>query len=347
MNPLITLMLTFTLLSGTTITLISSNWLFAWVGLELNMFAIIPIMTMKHNPRSIEAATKYFMIQATASMIFMMATLMNSITSGNWNLTSMNNYYTSMLMMTAILMKLGLAPFHFWIPEVIQGTHMWAGLIILTWQKIAPLAILYQISNSIDHSIILMSATLSIWLGGWGGLNQTQLRKILAYSSIAHMGWMVAASCYYPPIMILYLIFYILSTTPTFMLFMNNSTLSTSTLTLMWNKSPMQMIILMMLLLSIGGLPPYTGFLPKWLVINELIMNNNFIIPVIMITSALLNLFFYTRLIYSSSLTMFPSTNNLFMMQKIYNPMPNSLLPTLTILSTMTLPLLPMLLTYQ
>ncbi|NP_861490.1 NADH dehydrogenase subunit 2 (mitochondrion) [Chrysochloris asiatica] len=342
MNPIIFITILLTLILGTVITMISSNWLMAWMGLEINMFAIIPLIIKQHNPRSIEAATKYFLTQATASMILLLAALMNFMYSGQWTIMNFTNSMPPFLALMALTMKLGMAPFHFWVPEVTQGSHLTSAAILLTWQKLAPLSILYQIFPSINHNLLLYSGILSIILGGWGGLNQTQLRKILAYSSIAHMGWMAIIISYEPSLMLLNLIIYILMTLSSFMLLIGNSNTSTASLAIMSNKTPLTMIMLMGVLLSLGGLPPLSGFMPKWLIIQEMTKNNSIILPLIMAMLALLNLYFYMRLIYSSALTMFPSNNNMKMKWKYTNLSYSTLLPTMFTLSMLSLPLTPM-----
>nr|WAL35496.1 NADH dehydrogenase subunit 2 [Sylvilagus sp. 1 AS-2022] len=343
MNPLIFSIILFTLLMGTAITVFSSHWLTMWIGLEMNMLSIIPILINKATPRSTEAATKYFLTQATASMILMMAITLNILDSGQWTLINPQNRFTPTLIMLALIIKLGMAPFHFWVPEVTQGIPLKSGLILLTWQKLAPLSILYQISPSIDSTMMMLVGILSIMVGGWGGLNQTQLRKILAYSSIAHMGWMATIITFNPNTMVLNLIIYILLTIPMFMMFMQYTNTTTLSLSQMWNKAPLLVSTILVTLLSLGGLPPLTGFIPKWIIIQELTKNGNIIIPTMMAMLALLNLYFYLRLIYSSSLTMFPTTNNLKMKWRFESTKHSPLMAPLIILSTMLLPLTPML----
>nr|YP_009332102.1 NADH dehydrogenase subunit 2 [Tamias umbrinus]APH07866.1 NADH dehydrogenase subunit 2 [Tamias umbrinus]APH07905.1 NADH dehydrogenase subunit 2 [Tamias quadrivittatus]APH08381.1 NADH dehydrogenase subunit 2 [Tamias quadrivittatus]APH08433.1 NADH dehydrogenase subunit 2 [Tamias umbrinus] len=344
MNPLTSSTIYLTLISGTLITLFSTHWLLIWVGLEMSMLAIIPILISKANPRSTEAASKYFLIQATASMILMMGSIINFMNTGQWTLTSSYNSISSLMFTIALSMKMGLAPFHLWVPEVTQGVPIVSGLILLTWQKIAPISIMIQISPSIDSTLIMTMAILSIMLGGWGGLNQIQLRKIMAYSSIAHMGWMMAIITFNPNLTLLNLIIYILLTFNMFILFNYNKTTTTLSLSNTWNKSPLLTSTILIVLMSLGGLPPLTGFMPKWMIIKELVSNNNIILPTFMAMTALLNLFFYMRLIYSTSLTLFPSPNNIKMKWQFENTNPTPLLPTFVILSTMTLPLTPLLL---
>nr|AFA46040.1 NADH dehydrogenase subunit 2 [Cercopithecus mitis heymansi] len=344
MNPLAQLIIYITMIAGTLTTLLSSHWFLTWAGLEMNMLAFTPILIKKTNLRSTEAATKYFLMQSTASMILMAAIIFNNLSSGHWTMTNSTHQFPSLMMTTALAMKLGMAPFHFWVPEVTQGTPLIPGLLLLTWQKLAPTSIMYQIHPSINIHALLILSTLSIIMGSWGGLNQTQLRKIMGYSSITHMGWMMMTLTYNPTITILYLTIYITLTTTMFLILNLNSNTTTLTLSLTWNKSTWLMPLTTSTLMSLGGLPPLTGFLPKWITIQELTMNNNFIIPSIMVTMTLLNLYFYMRLIYTTSMTLLPTPNNTKMEWQLENTKPTLLIPTLTTISTLLLPISPLIL---
>nr|ADK21569.1 NADH dehydrogenase subunit 2 [Episoriculus fumidus] len=343
MNPIIMIMILTTVMLGTLIVVTSSHWFMIWIGFEMNMLAIIPMLMKNYNPRSMEASTKYFMTQATASMILMLAIIMNLLQSGQWTITNITNPTASMLMTMALVMKLGLSPFHFWVPEVTQGIPLSSGLILLTWQKIAPLSVLYQTYQSINLEMLLTMSLLSVIVGGWGGLNQTQLRKIMAYSSIAHMGWMTAVLIYNPTLMLLNLIIYITMTISMFMLFMFTSSTTTLSLSHTWNKTPLITILILTTLLSMGGLPPLTGFLPKWMIIQELTKNDSLIMPTMMAILSLLNLFFYMRLTYSTSLTMFPTTNNTKLMWQHESTKKIPMMAPMITISTLTLPLAPLL----
>nr|ALA99513.1 NADH dehydrogenase subunit 2 [Anourosorex squamipes]ALA99514.1 NADH dehydrogenase subunit 2 [Anourosorex squamipes]ALA99515.1 NADH dehydrogenase subunit 2 [Anourosorex squamipes]ALA99518.1 NADH dehydrogenase subunit 2 [Anourosorex squamipes]ALA99522.1 NADH dehydrogenase subunit 2 [Anourosorex squamipes] len=342
MNPMILSVILLTIMTGTLIVTMSSHWFMIWIGFEMNMLAFIPLLIKNYNPRSMEASTKYFMTQATASMILMLAIIMNLINEGQWTISNISNPTASILMTMALVMKLGLSPFHFWVPEVTQGVSLTSGMILLTWQKIAPLSVFYQIYPSINLNLILSMSLLSILIGGWGGLNQTQLRKIMAYSSIAHMGWMTAIMTYEPTIMLLNLFIYITMTISTFMLFIFTSTTTTLSLSHAWNKMPLITFLIMMVMLSLGGLPPLTGFLPKWMIIQELAKNNSIILPTTMAILSLLNLFFYMRLTYSTTLTMFPTTNNTKMKWQYDNTKKIPLMAPMITISTLTIPLLPL-----
>nr|ASU92932.1 NADH dehydrogenase subunit 2 [Proechimys guyannensis] len=345
MNTMTMMIIYTTLIMGTLITLISSHWLLMWIGLELSMLSIIPILMNKTTPRSTEAATKYFLTQATASMILLMSIITTMMYSGQWSIIHSNNPIISLALTLSLIMKLGLAPFHFWVMEVTQGTSLMSGMILLTWQKIAPLSILMQISPTINQPLIISSALLSTLLGGWGGLNQTQLRKILAYSSIAHMGWMLVVMNFMPSISLFNLILYIILTFSLFMVLYTNDNLTTLSLSHVWSTAPLTIIIILMNLLSLGGLPPLTGFAPKWIIIQELVKNDNIMIPMLMTMTALLSLYFYIRLTYSTTLTLFPTTNNTKTKWYFHNKKTMTMVAPFTMLSTMTLPLTPFLFT--
>nr|YP_010455440.1 NADH dehydrogenase subunit 2 [Anoura geoffroyi]UUA63071.1 NADH dehydrogenase subunit 2 [Anoura geoffroyi] len=342
MNPIIYSMIMSTIILGTIIVMTSSHWMTVWMGFEMNMLAVIPMLMKNHHPRSTEAATKYFLTQATASMLLMLAVMINLLYSGQWTVTNMMNPTALTILTLALSMKLGLSPFHFWVPEVTQGIPLTSGLLLLTWQKLAPLSILYTISSNINSTMLLTLSMLSVLIGGWGGLNQTQLRKIMAYSSIAHMGWMTAILIYNPTMTLLNLIIYILMTTTMFMLLITTTATTTLSLSLTWNKMPLITITILMTLLSLGGLPPLTGFMPKWMIIQELTKNDSLILPTLMAITALLNLYFYMRLTYATSLTMFPTVNNTKIKWHFNNTKRTPYLSPLIILSTMALPLTPM-----
>nr|WRI60550.1 NADH dehydrogenase subunit 2 [Hylomys maxi] len=343
MNPIIFTSMILMIFLGTMIVLFSSHWFLSWVGFEMNLFAMIPLITIKKSPRSTEAAVKYFMTQASASMIFMLAISINYYLSGQWTINNMTDPASLTLLIMSMLMKLGTAPFHFWVPEVTQGIPLKIGMILLTWQKIAPLFILYQSTQCTKNYTIIMSlALLSILVGGWGGLNQLQLRKILAYSSIAHMGWILMIMTLNPTLMVFNLIIYMIITLALMTLLNHLNTTSTSMLSQTWNSNFVITSIISIILLSLGGLPPLSGFSPKWLIIQEMTKSYNIILTTIMAMTALLNLMFYLRIIYASSMTLFPSTSQTKMKWMYKKQKINIFTSPLISMSILLIPLTPM-----
>nr|YP_010360206.1 NADH dehydrogenase subunit 2 [Rhinogobius szechuanensis]UNQ32290.1 NADH dehydrogenase subunit 2 [Rhinogobius szechuanensis] len=308
MNPYILALFFFGLTLGTGIVATSSHWLLAWMGLEINTLAIIPLMTQQHHPRAIEAATKYFLTQATAAATLLFASITNAWLTGQWDIQLMTHPVPTTMIIIALALKLGLAPLHTWLPEVLQGLTLTTGLVLSTWQKLAPFILLLQIPTANQELLIILGLTSTL-IGGWGGLNQTQLRKILAYSSIAHLGWMIIIVQFAPSLTLLALLTYLLMTSSAFLVLKFNSTTNINSLAMSWTKSPMIMASAPLLLLSLGGLPPMTGFLPKWLILQELTKQQLPFTATIAALTALLSLYFYLRLSYAMTLTIAP--NNL------------------------------------
>nr|BAE96281.1 NADH dehydrogenase subunit 2 [Nandus oxyrhynchus] len=305
MNPLILTTLLLSLGLGTTITFASSHWFLAWMGLEINTLAILPLMAQHHHPRAIEATTKYFLTQATAAAMLLFASTTNAWLTGQWNIHQMTHPIPTTLILLALALKIGLAPMHSWLPEVLQGLNLTTGLILSTWQKLAPFALILQIQP--NTNLLITMGLISALIGGWGGLNQTQLRKVLAYSSIAHMGWMMIILQYSPSLTLLALVTYLMMTSATFLTFKLNKTTSINSLTTSWSKFPALTTLTPLVLLSLGGLPPLTGFMPKWLILQELTKQNLAPMATIIALSALLSLYFYLRLSYAMTLTMSPN----------------------------------------
>nr|AUR33646.1 NADH dehydrogenase subunit 2 [Colluricincla harmonica]AUR33652.1 NADH dehydrogenase subunit 2 [Colluricincla harmonica] len=341
MNPQAKLIFSISLLLGTTITISSNHWVMAWTGLEINTLAILPLISKSHHPRAIEAATKYFLVQATASALVLFSSMTNAWHTGQWDITQLTHPTSCLILTTAISIKLGLVPFHFWFPEVLQGSSLITGLLLSTAMKFPPITLLFMTSSSLNPTLLVTMAILSVALGGWMGLNQTQVRKIMAFSSISHLGWMSIIIVYNPKLTLLSFYLYTLMTAAVFLAFNLTKTLKLSTLMTAWTKTPSLSGILLLALLSLAGLPPLTGFLPKWLIIQELTKQD--MAPAAMILSllSLLSLFFYLRLAYCATITLPPHTTN-HMKQWHTNKPTNILIAILTTASITLLPISPM-----
>nr|API67906.1 NADH dehydrogenase subunit 2 [Corvus corax] len=344
MNPQAKLIFITSLLLGTTITISSNHWIMAWTGLEINTLAILPLISKSHHPRAIEAATKYFLVQATASTLVLFSSMTNAWYTGQWDITQLTHPTSSLILTAAISMKLGLVPFHFWFPEVLQGSPLITGLLLSTAMKFPPITLLYMTSLSLNPTLLTTLAILSVALGGWMGLNQTQIRKIMAFSSISHLGWMAIILIYFPKLTLLNFYLYAMMTAAVFLTLNSMKVLNLSTLMTAWTKAPSLSTILLLTLLSLAGLPPLTGFLPKWLIIQELTKQSMAPAAIIISLLSLLGLFFYLRLAYCATITLPPHTTN-HMKQWHTNKPINPSIAVLTTLSIMLLPTSPMLTT--
>nr|AAX37217.1 NADH dehydrogenase subunit 2 [Stelgidopteryx ruficollis] len=341
MNPQAKLVFILSLLLGTTITITSNHWIMAWAGLEINTLSILPLISKSHHPRAIEAATKYFLTQATASTLILFSSMTNAWHTGQWDITQMTHPTSCLILTSAIAMKLGMVPFHFWFPEVLQGSPLTTGLLLSTIMKFPPITLLFMTHHSLNTTLLTLMAVMSTALGGWMGLNQTQVRKILAFSSISHLGWMAIILSFSPKLTLLNFYLYALMTSTIFLTLNTTKVLNLSTLITAWTKTPSLNAMLLLALLSLAGLPPMTGFLPKWLIIQELTKQNMSPTAVMISLLSLLGLFFYLRLAYCATITLPPHTTNHMKQWHIHKPS-NVLIAILAVASTMLLPISPM-----
>nr|ACO05581.1 NADH dehydrogenase subunit 2 [Paramesotriton hongkongensis] len=342
MSPYTLSMLMSSLAVGTITTLSSYHWFLAWMGLEINTLAIIPLMTKTHHPRATESATKYFLTQATASALILFSTIMNAWMTGEWTIMDMNHNMPTTILTIALAIKMGVAPFHLWLPDVLQGLNMMTCLILSTWQKLAPMALLILTSHQLNPNLLIMLALTSMIVGGWGGLNQTQTRKIMAYSSIAHLGWMTMIVSFAPNLALLSLLIYIILTSSMFMTLMNLNSTNMNKLSTSWLKTPTLAAFMMIVLMALGGLPPTSGFLPKWLILQEMTKQHLNVLSATTAMLALLSLFFYLRLSYTISMTSPPHISNSSLIWRKKNNL--QIIPMMITLSTMLMPMTPTLL---
>ena len=298
-----------TLVFRTLIALSASHWLIIWIALELNILSFIPLIIFSSNHQETEAAIKYFLAQALGSRLLLLsATITTKLTP---------------ILLFSLLIKAGIAPFHYWFPLVIRTRRWIICLLLTTWQKLIPLRLILFIFSAQFPSLITTVGTLRAIIGGLGGLNQTQIRPLLAYSSIGHIGWMLVARQTSSSVATIYFLIYILISIPlistawirnSFSIKFSNQTILTSP----------HLIIMLLLLLSLGGIPPFLGFFPKWILLLKI---KSIIVAILLITGSLINLFYYLNIVFS-----------IFLQSNIAT-LPNSpsISPTISLLSTLAI----------
>nr|AQP28865.1 NADH dehydrogenase subunit 2 [Mirocapritermes sp. 2 TB-2017] len=290
------ILLLITLVGGMLVSISSNSWLGAWMGLEINLMSFIPLMSNVKNMYNTEASLKYFIVQVLASATLLFLVVMKTLTEDLF--TFELNSYTPMIICTPLLLKSGAAPFHWWFPGVMEGLSWENCALLMTVQKAAPLMLMSYIIeiNMFTLSIILMSTIV----GSIGGLNQTSMRKILTYSSINHTGWMLIALTTSENLWMVYFMIY--STLAlTVVSAIKLSGVSFINQTMMTNKeTSLTKFMMFTSLLSLGGLPPFLGFLPKWIVIQAMITNNMAPLATIVVVTSLITLYYYLKISYSS-----------------------------------------------
>jgi len=280
------------LATGTLITITSTTWLGIWIGLEINLLSFIPLIS-KSRKFSAEAALKYFLTQAFASSLLLVGLLYNYILTDETNLIAQP---AIILIGVASMVKMGAAPVHFWFPEVARGLDWLTNIILITWQKIAPFIILLYLNYPIE--LLAITCALSAIFGAFGGFGATSLRKILAFSSINHIAWIIIRTHYRQFIWITYFTVYCLMTLVIINYFSSNNLNTLRQLSSPSNTNYINIFIVSLNILSIGGLPPFLGFYPKWLVIEFIITENLHILVLLIVIITLIVLYFYLRLTY-------------------------------------------------
>nr|YP_009485643.1 NADH dehydrogenase subunit 2 [Velinus nodipes]AVZ00779.1 NADH dehydrogenase subunit 2 [Velinus nodipes] len=282
------------MIMGTMISLSANSWLGMWMGLELNMISFIPLIYKEKMNTTHESCMIYFLIQSMGSIIMLISVLINSF---SFNSPYMSEELFSSMLALSMLMKSGSPPFHFWFPEIMEKMSWPSCFILMTWQKIAPLYILSHVIN-INESIIYIMIPIMVVTGSLGGLNQTSIRKIMSYSSMDHMGWMIACMKFDNNLWMFYFLIYslILATLVyTFWFYSAYQMNQYSNKSLMFSDKMMIIVAF----LSLGGLPPFLGFLPKLIVIQLTMNYSSYLISIILVMTTLITLFYYLRLISS------------------------------------------------
>nr|YP_010554581.1 NADH dehydrogenase subunit 2 [Cheumatopsyche brevilineata]UYO79201.1 NADH dehydrogenase subunit 2 [Cheumatopsyche brevilineata] len=272
------------------LTISSNSWISCWMGLELNTFSFLPFIFKKKNFLSSETSIKYFLIQSISSI-----NLLFVIFLINWKMMN-NNIYQSLLFLNIIiclLFKVGSAPFHFWMVNLIEGLDWLSMFIFLSIQKVPPVILIsFYLNIKFIYFIIIMNCLF----GSVGGLTQLSIRKIMTYSSIFNFSWMLSAIIISDYMFIFFMLIYSLITFNLFMIF---KLMNTSYLSQLYNIKPNKLLTftLMINLLSLGGVPPFLGFIPEWLIsIYFIQMKSMIILPIIMFS--LINLYYYIQMFY-------------------------------------------------
>nr|YP_003434168.1 NADH dehydrogenase subunit 2 [Tricula hortensis]ABZ05810.1 NADH dehydrogenase subunit 2 [Tricula hortensis] len=300
---------------GTIFSISSSHWLGIWAGLEINLIGFLPLLVYQKSMSESESAVKYFIIQAMGSSFLMFGSLMSYSLFFTWEM--MMDYWVLGLILISVglMTKMGIFPFHFWLPSVMAGLPWMSCLMLATWQKIAPLFLMVTfLDMNLTYWLFVIfcifSAGSSI-MGGIGGMNQTQLRALIAYSSIGHLGWMLFAILHSSWAMKIYLSVYI---TISICIFLS---LLYSNMNLMKNMTaPMNNVLSMsstlIMFLSLGGLPPMLGFISKWIVITVGTKDMSWIFLLLLVCGSLMSLFYYLSLFFSSFLVTFKNKKMMF-----------------------------------
>nr|YP_010411930.1 NADH dehydrogenase subunit 2 [Notostomum cyclostomum]URP31064.1 NADH dehydrogenase subunit 2 [Notostomum cyclostomum] len=307
--PPISMMINMTLILSVFMAISSSNWFFIWMSMELNMLSFIPLMLNNKHIMEMEGAVKYFMVQSMASSCMLMCSM------SMW-FFMFSNVLFKYLMLMALLMKLGSFPCHFWFPNVMTTCKWNTCILLTTWQKLIPLFVVFSILD-INKKLLMVICLSNMVIGGMFGMNNTNIKSIMGYSSISHMGWMLSLKMTSMVLgLYIYFFMYIIMTIPLFFSFNKTMILNTNSLKLMNKHSFTSTFIICMLIMSMAGLPPFTGFFMKMMVLYY-VLDFSLFFSTSMVILSIMSLYFYLNLCYNMLLNTYMTNNKMYMKKKI------------------------------
>nr|ADU55161.1 NADH dehydrogenase subunit 2 [Dosidicus gigas]ADU55178.1 NADH dehydrogenase subunit 2 [Dosidicus gigas] len=301
------------MIMGTLFSLSSSHWLTMWMGLEINLMGFLPLMNIKGKTLEAEASMKYFIIQSMSSSILIISSVLMYNNTLSWYSMFTDSTFSLMIILSLVL-KLGGAPLHFWMPSIAKQMSWSILFMMLTWQKLAPLLMLSLVNSNL--MIVMLISMASTIVGSVMALNQTNIQLIMTYSSISHLGWMLSMITINSSLTMMYFFNYIMISMP--LMNMLGMTLGNH-LFMLTQQTKMNNMIPISLILSLGGLPPLLGFMSKLIILISLIEMKLMMLAMFMFVGTLISLYFYLNM---SLMLMIKSYKNLHSntANKMYNP---------------------------
>nr|ADU55117.1 NADH dehydrogenase subunit 2 [Dosidicus gigas] len=301
------------MIMGTLFSLSSSHWLTMWMGLEINLMGFLPLMNIKGKTLEAEASMKYFIIQSMSSSILIISSVLMYSNTLSWYSMFTDSTFSLMIILSLVL-KLGGAPLHFWMPSIAKQMSWSILFMMLTWQKLAPLLMLSLVNSNL--MVVMLISMASTIVGSIMALNQTNIQLIMTYSSISHLGWMLSMITINSSLTMMYFFNYIMISMP--LMNMLSMTLGNH-LFMLTQQTKMNNMIPISLILSLGGLPPLLGFMSKLIILISLIEMKLMMLAMFMFVGTLISLYFYLNM---SLMLMIKSYKNLHSntANKMYNP---------------------------
>ncbi len=320
--------LLFTATLGSSVLVASTNFVSFFLGLEIlsvSLYVMIAYLRTFH--RSLEAGIKYLILAASSSafLLFGMALVYAEIGSMNFNMiahrlnsVSVNNAILLTgfaLIIIGIGFKLAVVPFHMWTPDVYEGAPAPVTAFIATVSKGGMFALLLRFFNQVnlfqfDSIILIFSiiAVASMFFGNLLALMQENVKRILAYSSIAHLGYLlvafIASGSLGMQAATFYLVAYIITTLGAFGIvsFLSTSDGEAEDIEdykgLFWSR-PWIAAVFSAMLFSLAGIPLTAGFIGKYYVLASGVGSSKWFLVVILVINSVIGLYYYLRIIAS------------------------------------------------
>nr|YP_009158771.1 NADH dehydrogenase subunit 2 [Crella elegans]AKO90228.1 NADH dehydrogenase subunit 2 [Crella elegans] len=300
------IMLVLIVLLGSLLLVSSVNWLSIYLALELQTLTLfILVAKKKTSAYSTEAGLKYFVLGAISSGLFLFGCTLLYGVSGETSIQGINSVLIGdvgkICITASLLFKLSVVPFHMWAPDVYEGVPTLTTALLATMPKIGVFSVLVLVG--LISNVVLFCGVLSIIYGAIGALNQTKIKRLLAYSGIGHMGFLLfgVAIGSFESIQasLVYMVLYVLMSICVFSVFL--SLKLTRALIIEVGSLSRENFVLALTLaltfLSIAGLPPLAGFLGKWLVLLSGVASGYYLICMAIVVASVIAGVYYVRVV--------------------------------------------------
>lgn len=314
-------------LFGMMILVSTSNLITLYLALEIFSLPIYALVALRRqHVAGIEAGMKYFVAGAFASVLFLYGLSLIFGATGHVNipqivLASFQKNYIHPLwfvlglvfIIGAIAFKLGAAPFHMWVPDVYHGAPSHVTLFISSAPKIAAFALLvrflvftFPVFSFQWHEALMVIAILSMAIGNIFAIAQDNMKRLLAYSSIAHMGYVLLAFSTATPqgeeAALFYLLSYLVMTLGAFGLLVIMSAQGHEMDCLddfsgLNDRNPWMAFLMLLLMFSMAGVPPIIGFIAKLRILEALVQSHLVPLAIVTLLFAVIGAYYYLRVV--------------------------------------------------
>lgn len=302
----------------------SINWFSIYLAIELQTLTLFILVALKRDSAySTEASLKFFVLGAVSSGLFLFGCVLLYGATGSTSVQEINSNLTAdvgkILVTISLLFKLSAVPFHMWVPDVYEGSPTIITALLTTVPKIGVFSILVQVGPVTN--VVLICAVLSIVYGAVGALNQTRVKRLLAYSGIGHMGFMLfgVAIGSFESIQagLIYMIIYVIMTISSFSILLSLNLRKDFIIEVkeLSRKNPVVGVTLAFVFLSTAGIPPLAGFLSKWLILLSGVSSGYYVISLIAVVSSVVAGVYYVRVV---QVIYFQVENSIFIWERIF-----------------------------
>ena len=295
-----------------------------YMALELQSLPLYVIAAIRRESlRSSEAGLKYFLLGALSSGLLLYgASLLYGFTGHTSydgikialeNDISPGAVIGMVFLISGLAFKISAAPFHMWTPDVYEGSPTIVTAFFAVVPKLAAMTLFLRFTNGVlaDASaswqqIVMIIAVLSMLIGAGGAIMQTDIKRLMAYSSIAHMGYalvgVAAVSDLGVASVMLYMAIYVISSIGVFAIILSlkqegRPLTRIEDLSGFSRSHPVYALAMMVLMFSMAGIPPMGGFFGKWYVFSAAIASGHVILAVIGVLASVIGAFYYIRII--------------------------------------------------